>query len=149
MTRENQIFVVDLVVSNSPWKIVAKSVINKPTSENVKPKTIAKIEKYKKFCEGHHFITMALEVHNAIGHDMDCFIKECACLFHDKWSRGHLFLFFCIQFFKQHVNMAFQRALAFTIERKIALAGNVCSKPPIISRFHNLHASKIKKVVGR
>ncbi len=51
--------------------------------------------------------------------------------------------------FKQHVNMALQRALAFTIERKIALAGNVCSKPPIIFRFHDLHASKIKKVVGR
>jgi hypothetical protein len=84
MTDENQIFVADLVVSNSPWKIVVRSVISKPTSENAKPKAIAKIGKYRKLCEGHHFITMALEVHNATGHDMDCFIKECACLFHDK-----------------------------------------------------------------
>jgi hypothetical protein len=39
---------------------------------------------------------MASKVHNATGHDMDYFIKECACLFHDKWSRGHLSLSFCI-----------------------------------------------------
>jgi hypothetical protein len=84
MIRENQIFVADLVVSNSPWKIVARSVISKPTSKNAKPKAIVKIQKYKKFCEGLHFITMASKVHNATGHDMDYFIKECACLFHDK-----------------------------------------------------------------
>jgi hypothetical protein len=27
---------------------------------------------------------MAMEVHNAPGCDMDCFIRECVCLFHDR-----------------------------------------------------------------
>jgi hypothetical protein len=59
---------------------------------------------------------------------MDRFIKECVRLFQDKGSRGHLSLSFCIQFFKQHVNIAFQRALTYVIKRKIALAGDACSK---------------------
>jgi hypothetical protein len=49
---------------------------------------------------------MAMEVHGASRRDMDYLIKECACLFHDKQSRSHLFLSFCIQFFKQRVSIA-------------------------------------------
>jgi len=37
---------------------------------------IAKICKDKRFHVGHHFIPMAMEVHNAFGHDMDHFIKS-------------------------------------------------------------------------
>jgi hypothetical protein len=44
---------------------------------------IVKIRKYKGLHEGHHFISMAMEVHGAFGRDMDRFIKECAYLFHD------------------------------------------------------------------
>jgi hypothetical protein len=47
-------------------------------------------------------------------------------------------LVFCIQFFMQHVNIALKRALACAIEKKIVLASDACSKPPItieISRF--------------
>jgi hypothetical protein len=65
---------------------------------------------------------MAMEVHGALGDDMDRFIKECVHLFHDRQSGGHLSLSLCIQFFKQVVSIALQRALASTIERKIALA---------------------------
>jgi hypothetical protein len=36
---------------------------------------IVKIYKYKGFHDGHHFILMAMEVHGALGCDMDCFIK--------------------------------------------------------------------------
>jgi hypothetical protein len=79
---------------------------------------------------------------------MDHFIRECAHLFHDRWSRGHLALFFCIQFFKQHVNIALQHALTFVTNKKIVLAGDVCSRPPIITEFHNLHAGNIRKVMG-
>ncbi len=86
-------------------------------------------------------------MHSAHGHDMDRFIKECVRLFQDKGSRGHLSLSFCIQFFKQHVNIAFQRALAFIIERKNSLVGNAHLKSPITSRFHDLHGSNIKRVV--
>jgi hypothetical protein len=39
-------------------------------------------------------------------------------------------------------------ALAFTIERKIVLAGDAYSRPPIIIRSHDLHVSNIRKVVG-
>ncbi len=66
---------------------------------------------YKKFHEVHHFILMAMEVHSAPGCDMDCFIKKCACLFHDRQTGGHLSLYFCIRFFKHCVNIVFQRAL--------------------------------------
>jgi hypothetical protein len=48
---------------------------------------------------------MAMEVHNAFGRDMDRFIKECARFFHNRWSKGHLSLFLCIQVFKQHVSI--------------------------------------------
>jgi hypothetical protein len=41
---------------------------------------------------------MATEVHGALGHDMDHFIKECARLFHDKQSGGHLSFFFTFSF---------------------------------------------------
>jgi hypothetical protein len=50
---------------------------------------------------------MAMEVHNTPEHDMDHFIRECACLFHERWSKGHLSLYFYIRFFKQHINIFF------------------------------------------
>jgi hypothetical protein len=87
---------------------------------------------------------MAMEVHGAYRHDMNRFIKECVCLFHDKWSRGHISLFFYIQFFKQCVRITLQHVLTFVIERKIVLVGDACFRPPITIRFHNLHGSNIK-----
>jgi hypothetical protein len=38
----------------------------------VKLNIIAKICKYKKLHEEHHFISMAMEVHGTFGHNMDC-----------------------------------------------------------------------------
>jgi len=108
---------------------------------------IAKIHKYRGLHEGHHFILMVTEVHNILGHDMDCFIRECAHLFHDKW-RDHLFLSFCIQFFKQHVSIALQCVLTSTINRKIVLVSDACSRPPITIRYHYLHASDIRATLG-
>ncbi len=84
MTRENQVFIVDVVVINSPWETITKNVISQLASANAKLKAIAKICKYIRFSERRHFITMATKVHNALRHDMDRFIKECARLFHDK-----------------------------------------------------------------
>jgi hypothetical protein len=46
--------------------------------------TIIKIYKYKRLHKRHHFILMAMEMHSAPKHDMDHFIKECVCLFHNK-----------------------------------------------------------------
>jgi hypothetical protein len=143
---EDQVFIANVVVINPPWKTITISVISQPTSVNAKLKTIVKICKYRWFCERQHYILMVTKVHSASGHDMDHFIRECARHFHDKQARGHLS--FCIQFFKQCVSIAFQRALAFTIKRRIALVGNAWSKPLIASKFHDLHASNIKGVVG-
>jgi len=80
---------------------------------------------------------MAMEVHNTPKHDMDCFIRECVRLFHDRQSGGFLSLFFCIQFLRHHVNIVLQCALVSAIEKKIALAGDVCSRPPTITISHD------------
>jgi hypothetical protein len=61
---------------------------------------IVKIHKYKRFHEGHHFIMMAMEMHDTPRWDMNHFIKECACFFHHRQQEGHLSLSFCIQFFR-------------------------------------------------
>jgi hypothetical protein len=111
---------------------MALSVINQPTSVVANLSAIVKIHKYKRLHEGHHFILMAMEVHGAPGWDMDCFIRECAHLFQDRCSKGHLSLSFCIQLFRQSVSIAFQHALTFTIKRKIAMTGEVYSRPPLL-----------------
>jgi hypothetical protein len=59
MTCEDQAFVVDVVVTNLPWKIIHTSAINQPTNANAKLKAIAKIRKYKGLYKKHHFIPMA------------------------------------------------------------------------------------------
>ncbi len=84
MIQEDQILVVNAVVTNLTWEMMASSVIIWPTSATMKLSAIAKIYKYKGFHEGHHFILMAMEVHGAPKNDMDHFIKECAHLFHDR-----------------------------------------------------------------
>jgi hypothetical protein len=80
--------------------MMALSVISWPVSAIVKLSAIVKICKYRKVHEGHHFILMAMEVHGAPKCDIDCFISECARLFHDKQLGGHLSLSFYIQFFR-------------------------------------------------
>jgi hypothetical protein len=136
------------MVIDPTQEIVATSVISWPTSVVVKFSAIVKIHKYRRFHDGHHFISMTMEVHNAPWCYMDHFIEKCVHLFHGRWSKGHLSLFFCIQSFKQHVNNVLQRALAFVIKRKIALVGNVCSKLPITFRYHDLHVGNIIRAMG-
>ncbi len=81
MTWKDQFFVVDVVVTDMLWKIVALNVISWPIGVDTKLSAIAKICKYRGFHEGHHFILMAMAVHSASEHDMDRFIKECVHLF--------------------------------------------------------------------
>jgi hypothetical protein len=66
MICENQIFVANVVVINPTWKTVVTSVINWPTGAATKLSIITKIHKYRKFHDhdGHHFIPMAMKVHN-------------------------------------------------------------------------------------
>ncbi len=73
-----------MVVTDLTWETVTLNVINRPTCVIVEFNAITKIHKYRGLHEGHHFIPMAMEVHNAPMHDMDRFIKECAHLSHHR-----------------------------------------------------------------
>ncbi len=127
---------------------MVSSVISWPIGAATKLNAIIKIRKYKRFYKGYHFILMAMEVHGTPGCDMDHFIRECVCLFHNKQSGGHLFLSFCTQFGKHHANIALQHVLASAMERKIALVGDACSRPPIIIQSHDLHTCNIRGAMG-
>jgi hypothetical protein len=100
MIHRDQVFIADVVVTNPMWEMVASNVISQLIGVIAELNAIVNIHKYKGFHEGHHFILMAMEVHDAHVCDMDCFIKERAHLFRNRRSKGHLSLFFCIQFFK-------------------------------------------------
>jgi hypothetical protein len=76
--------------------MVDLGVINWPMGVATNYNVIIKIHKYRRLHEVHRFILMAVQVHNAPKHDMDRFIKECARLFHDRWSKDQLYLFFLI-----------------------------------------------------
>ncbi len=89
-----------MVITNLKWEIVVSSVISRLAGVTVEHNDIVKIRKYRESYEGHHFILMAMEVHDAPKRDKDHFIRECARLFHNRQSRGHLSLSFCIQFFR-------------------------------------------------
>ncbi len=148
MTWKDQVFITNVVVIDPMWETVASSVISQLAGIIAELNAIIQICKYRRLNERHHFISMAMEVHHAPGRDIDHFIKECAHLFHDRKSKGHLSLSFCIQFFKQCVSISFQHVLAFIIGRKIPLEGDACFRPPITIKFHNLHVNHIKGVVG-
>jgi hypothetical protein len=84
MTWNDQVFVVDVVVSDLMHEMVALNVISWLVCVVVKFNAIAKICKYRRLHEGHYFIPMAMEAHDTTERDMDCFIKDCARLFHDR-----------------------------------------------------------------
>jgi hypothetical protein len=77
MIREDQVFVVDVVVINLTRKTMVTNVVNQPIGVVVELNTIIKIHKYGRFHEGHHFIPMAMKVHNSPRCDVDRFIREC------------------------------------------------------------------------
>jgi hypothetical protein len=56
MTRKDQVFVVDVVVTNSTRETMASSVISWPINVVAKFNAIVKIRKYKGLHEGHHFM---------------------------------------------------------------------------------------------
>jgi hypothetical protein len=72
------------------------TVISRPIGVVVKFSVIVKICKYEVLHEGYHIISMAMEVHNAHGCDMDRLIRECVCLFQNRRSKHHLSLFLYI-----------------------------------------------------
>ncbi len=85
-----------MVVTDLTWEMVTLNVIIRSTSAIAKLNAIAKIRKYKGFHEGHHFIPMAMEVHGALGRDVDHFIREYVHIFHNRQLGSHLSLSFYI-----------------------------------------------------
>jgi hypothetical protein len=65
MAQEDQVFVTNVVVIDPMWEM-ASSVISRPTIAVVKLSAITKICKYKRFQEGHHFISMATNAHLSV-----------------------------------------------------------------------------------
>jgi hypothetical protein len=84
MTQKNQVLIVNVVVTHLMWETMALNVITRLVGADGEFSAIVKNRKYKRFHERHHFILMAMEVHNAFRNDMDHFMRECACLFHNR-----------------------------------------------------------------
>ncbi len=76
MTRKDQVFVANVVVTNPMRETMVSSVISRSIGAIVELNAIIKICKYRRLHEGHHFILMAMEVHGRLGRDMDSFIME-------------------------------------------------------------------------
>jgi hypothetical protein len=66
MTREDHVLVVNVVVTDLRWEIMASNVIILLASAAIKFSAIFKIRKYKGLHEGHHFIMMVVEVHTGV-----------------------------------------------------------------------------------
>ncbi len=56
--------------------------------------------------------------------------------------------FFCIQFFRYCVNIAFQHALTLAIEKMIMSTSDAYSRPPTTIRSHDLHVDGIRGAMG-
>jgi hypothetical protein len=64
MIREDQVFVVDVVVTDLTQETVAMNVINQQIGAVVELSAIAKNHKYTWLHEGHLFILMVAKVHD-------------------------------------------------------------------------------------
>jgi hypothetical protein len=77
---------------------MTSSAITQPIGAAMELNIIIKIHKYTGFCEGHHFILMAMDMHDALEHDIDHFIKDCARFFHNRQSMVIYPYFFTLNF---------------------------------------------------
>ncbi len=55
---------------------------------------------------------------------------------------------FAFNFSGSMCSITFQCVLTSAIKRKITLAGDACSRPPIIIRFHDLHSGDIRRAMS-
>jgi hypothetical protein len=90
---KDQVFIVDVVGIDPMGEIMVSNVISRLVNVVAKCNAIIKICKYRRLHEKHHFVPMPMEIQNIFGRDMDRFIKECACFFHDRQSRAFIFVF--------------------------------------------------------
>jgi hypothetical protein len=108
MSRSVHVHVVNVVIIDPTWKIMFLNVISWLSSATLELSAVAKIRKYRKLQEGHYFILMAMEVHVVLGHDMDCSIRKCVCLSHNKRLKGHCSLFFTFNFSSSMLKLLFR-----------------------------------------
>jgi hypothetical protein len=68
----------------------------------------------------------------------------------ENWKVIYFFIFYFLHsiFLSNVLILFFQHALTFAVERKIALVEDACSRPLIIIKFYDLHASGIRGAVG-
>jgi hypothetical protein len=84
LTLDQSGVATDVMVTNLTWDTIISNVISQPIGVIAKFNAIIKIHKYGKLQKGHHFIPMTMEMHDTLGCDMDCFIRQCAHLFHNR-----------------------------------------------------------------
>jgi hypothetical protein len=73
MTQEDQVFITDVMVTDTTQEMMTSNVISRPINVVMEVRTIVKIRKYKRFHEGHHFISMAMKVHGTPKRDNGSF----------------------------------------------------------------------------
>jgi hypothetical protein len=81
LLHEDLVFVVNVMVIDMMQETMVSNVISRPTCVAVEFSAIVKIFKYKGFHKGHHFISMAMEVHGTLKCDMDCFKSNVSIFF--------------------------------------------------------------------
>ncbi len=54
-----------MVVIELTWETVISNVISRPIGATAELNTITKTDKYRRLNEGHHFLSMAMEVHSS------------------------------------------------------------------------------------
>jgi hypothetical protein len=68
MTREDQVLIVNVMVTDSMWETVILNVIIWLAGADTKLNIIIKICKYTGFHEEHHFILIVIEMYDAFEH---------------------------------------------------------------------------------
>jgi hypothetical protein len=118
------------------------SVINRLICAVVELNVISKICKYRMLYEGHHFILMAMEVHDALGMIWIMLLGNVLVLF---MTNNRKVIYFCLFafIFKVVCYYCFSACFSFYYREEDCFGGDACSRPPITFRSHNLHVGDI------
>ncbi len=147
MIRKDQVFVVDVVVIQHEKQWFQVSLVDQQVQlHNLTPLLkFASIEGFMKGtilfrwpwkCMAHPGVTWIVSLGSAH-------------LFHDRQSEDHLsFFIFAFNFLSDVLVLLFNVLQLLLQNRKIVQVGDVCFRPPIVIRIHDLHASDIRGNMG-
>ncbi len=139
MIHEDQVFITNLT-----WEMVATNVISRPTSAITKFNAIVKFASIESFMRG---IILFQWPWRCTVHLTVIWIVSSENVFVCSMINNHKLIYPCLFAFS-FSNNALQHALSSNTTRKIALARNTCSKPPIFIKSCNLHVGNIRGAVG-